>query len=117
MALLELALDAVEVGGVEVVAGVRLLDDIVVDGALLEGAGALSLVVVLGHGGDWEGRGRRGGAHRERAGSSRAQVRGEERLGRRVRRKWGVYISAAARAGSRSGEEEPGVRPMGEETR
>ena len=38
MALFELALDAVEVGGVKVVLLVALLDDIVVHVALLEGA-------------------------------------------------------------------------------
>ena len=38
MALLEPALDAVEIGGVEVVAVVGLLHDIVVNGALFEGA-------------------------------------------------------------------------------
>ena len=52
MALLEPALDAVEISGVEVVAVVGLLHDIVVDGALFEGAGPIRLllrVAFLGH--------------------------------------------------------------------
>ena len=49
MPLLELALDAVEVGGIEVVALVGLLDDIVVDVALLERA-RLVLLPGVSHG-------------------------------------------------------------------
>ena len=57
MALLELALDAVEIGSVEVVAGICLLDDIVVDDALFDGARVicdhrlLPVLSVVGHGG------------------------------------------------------------------
>ena len=51
MALLELALDAVEVCSVEVVALVGLLDDIVVDVALLERARVISFLPGVRHGG------------------------------------------------------------------
>ena len=51
MALLQLALDAVEVRRVKVVARVCLLDDVVVDGALLEGARLVGFFLVrAGHG-------------------------------------------------------------------
>lgn len=53
MALLEFPLDAVEVGGVEVVAVVGAVNDIVVDGAFLNGARPVRVIFILarvGHG-------------------------------------------------------------------
>ena len=78
MALLELALDAVEIGGIEMVAGVGLLDDVVVDRALFQGASVVGLLLVLGHGGAGQGgEGRGGGGRRKgRKGGAGAGRRG-----------------------------------------
>lgn len=100
MALLEFALDAVEVGGVEVVAVILLVGDIVVDCTLLNGARPVgvvsSMLVVVGHGGrelgrqvEWLvwGRGRRTQNKRAmpnaRRGATEPQVRGGGELTRR----------------------------------
>ena len=84
MALLELALDAVEVRRVEVVAGVCLLDDVVVDGALLEGARLVGFFLVrAGHG---CGRGRRKEEEGGRMESDLERVFGRETVSRRLSR-------------------------------
>ena len=65
MALLELALYAVEIGSIEVITVVCLLDNIVMDGTLFEGARLVGLLSILvfrhdGECGRKEGRRRKG---------------------------------------------------------